>query len=159
MNMSVCWVVVALLGLGAGCQKKQDAAPATITVRCTSGGAAVLYQGVVYVGSHAPSGTGLGVGYFPHNYFTVAAAPNLDETHQVATFPLPDSLATRDLVVSVALRGITPTTPVTRSGQTFVQAEVLVRGQVRGTVVVADSSRVFNRPFLNRTLVLPYQNL
>lgn len=148
-----------LVSSGTGCQTKEDAAPATITVRCTSGGAAQVYQGVVHVGSHGPSGAGLGTGYFPSNYFTVAATPNLDDTRQVAALPLPDSLATRDLMVSVALEGITPAIPIGHTGQTFVRADVLVRGQVRGTVAVYDSSRVYQRPFLTRMLVLPYKSL
>ncbi len=56
MNTHQCWVFAALLGVIAGCQKKEDAAPATVAVRCTSGGAAQVYHGVVHVGSHVPSG-------------------------------------------------------------------------------------------------------
>ncbi|RZK15650.1 MAG: hypothetical protein EOO56_22420 [Hymenobacter sp.] len=121
--------LLPVLLFASACSKQEDAAPRmVVAVHYTAGGSAMQLHGRINVGN-VDSTTSA----HPGNYFSVpVTSPTLDVTRTVLTDP-PAYLDNYDLTVQVSLaaaeRGPVP------SG-TFVQADILVNGQVLKTARV-----------------------
>jgi hypothetical protein len=120
-----------------GCSKKEDATPHTVvSVHYAAGGSAMQYLGRIDVGNIDHADT------HPGNYFSaLVTTPTLEGTREILTDPLA-YFDNYDLTVKVymraAERGTTATYPMPPG--TFVQAEILVNGQVRKTARVDETT-------------------
>jgi hypothetical protein len=147
-------ILVALL---AGCTKKDTPAPPTVVaVHYTTGGAAMQFRGRVHVGNLDHAGRN------PGNYFDVLVnTPTLAGTREVVA-GMPAYLDDYDLTVQVYLeaaeRSTIATFPVPAG--TFVQAEILVNGQVRKTVRVDETTTLGPYDlYPTQTISLPFKGL
>ncbi|RZK29745.1 MAG: hypothetical protein EOO63_08375 [Hymenobacter sp.] len=127
-----------------------------MAVHYTAGGAAMQYRGRIQVGNLDHAGSN------PGNYFDVlVSSPTLDGTREVVT-GVPSYLEEYDLTVQVYLegaeRGTIATYPIPAG--TFVQAEILVNGQVRKTVRVDETTTLGPYDlYPTQTVTLPFKGL
>jgi hypothetical protein len=146
-----------LVALLSGCTKKDTPAPPTVVaVHYTAGGAATQFRGRIHVGNLDRAGQN------PGNYFDVLVnSSTLDGTREVVT-GVPSYLDDYDLTVKVYLegaeRGTIATYPIPAG--TFVQAEILVNGQVRKTVRVDETTTLGPYDlYPTQTIALPFKGL
>jgi hypothetical protein len=139
------------------CSKKEDATPHTVvSVHYTAGGSAMQYLGRIDVGNIDHANT------HPGSYFSaLVTSPTLDGTREILTDP-PAYLDDYDLTVKVymkaAERGTTATYPIPPG--TFVQAEILVNGQVRKTARVDETTTLGQYDLYPvQTVSLPFKGL